>query len=86
MAKLALHILFSASTARAVEVAFKKPRFWGLKKQKTSPIFGFLGFSNSFLESHFNNHISSEVIELNNLNHIEFNHTLMTLFPQSISL
>jgi len=25
-------------------------------------------------------------LELNNLNHIEFNHTLLTLFPQSICL
>ena len=53
---------------RAVEVAFKKPRFFRFFVSKNS---------NSFL-----NHILKvQKLELNNLNHIEFNHTLVTLFP-----
>ena len=52
---------------RAVEVAFKKPRFFRfLKKPKKNPkvqILGFLGFL--FLKI--------VILLLNNLNHIEFN-------------
>ena len=61
-----------------VEVAFKKPT----KVQ----ILVFLVFFVSKNSNSFLNHILKvQKLELNNLNHIEFNHTLMT-FPQSICL
>jgi len=66
---------------------FQTPSFLGFLKPKNTKfqILGFLGFLflkniNSFL-----NHILKvQKFEHNNLNHIKFNHTLMTLFPQSI--
>ena len=83
-------LILTPIESRAVEAAFKKPRFLGflknLKKTK-SPNFRFFRFfvsknSNSFL----NQILKVQKLELNNLNHIEFNHTLMTLFSQSICL
>ena len=46
-----------------------------------------LGFFVSKNSNSFLNHLLKvQKLELNNFNHIEFNHTLMTLFPQSTCL
>jgi len=46
----------------------------------------FLGFLFLKIVSFLNHILKVQKLELNNLNYIEFNHTLMTLFPQSIFL
>ena len=61
---------------RAVEVAFKKPRFFRFfKKTLKNPkvqILGFLGFFVSKNSNSFLNHILKvQKLELNNLNHIK---------------
>jgi len=69
-------------SARAVEVAFKNLGFLGflknLKKPK-SPNFRFFWFLFFFVSKNrivFSNHILKvQKLELNSLNHIEFNHT-----------
>ena len=73
---------------RAVSVAFKNLGFRFFKKPKKPKSLNFRFFrffvsknSNSFL-SHI---LKVKKLELNNLNHIEFNHTLMTLFPRFVS-